>query len=157
MQQAIEIAKQTEQKGGVAIGALLVDDVTGEVVATGGSEVALQHDATAHAEIIAIRTASKKRGSDDLFGLILYSTLEPCHMCLSAAAWAKISHVFFGAYRKDVNEDLFDVVNGVGDEAEAHAMNLRENANMIVHGGIRERECAELLKHHGAEKPAHSS
>lgn len=154
MNAAIEIAHQAHSNGGVAIGAILVDSETGNVVSTGGSIVALAHDPTAHAEINAIREAAKGLNTDDLFNLTLYSTLEPCHMCLSAAAWARIPRIFFGAYRKDVDETLFDIKGDFSDEEEGKRMNLRENVSMQVVGGIQEQACADLLKTHH-ELPHH--
>jgi tRNA(Arg) A34 adenosine deaminase TadA len=75
-------------------------------------------------------------------------------MCLSAAAWAKIPFVYFGAYRKDVDPSLFDTKESVGDETEATNMNLRENLSMQVQGGILEDECAKLLSTYH-ETPKH--
>jgi tRNA(Arg) A34 adenosine deaminase TadA len=154
MKMAIKIAQQTHSNGGVAIGAILVDSETGNVVSQGGSMVSVTHDPTAHAEINAIREAANNLNTDDLFNLTLYSTLEPCHMCLSAAAWARIPRVFFGAYRKDVDETLFDIKGDFSDEEEGKRMNLRENVNMQVIGGIQEEACAQLLKDH-YELPHH--
>lgn len=144
MAQAIGAAKQAKANGGVAIGAILVDP-KGNVVAAGGSNVGVTHDPTTHAEINCIREACKQLNSDDLYGYTLYSTLEPCHMCLSAAAWARITQVYFGAYRKDVDQTLFDIKGNFSDEQEAAKMNLRENATMQVTGGILESDCAKLL------------
>lgn len=157
MKLAIKAAIDSKAKGGVAIGAVIVDEMAGKVIAVGGSQVGLTKDPTAHAEINCIRAAAKLRNSDDLFGLTLYSTLEPCHMCLSASAWARIQYVFFGAYRKDVDETLFDIKGDFSDELEGKRMNLRENLTMSVHGGILENECADLLtKYHELPKHAHS-
>lgn len=138
-------AKEARKEGGVAIGSVLVDESTGRVIASGGSTVALTHDPTSHAEVNCIRAACEQLGSDDLHGYTLYSTLEPCHMCLSAAAWARIQKVIFGAYRKDVDESLFDIKGEFSDEQEAARMNLRENIQMEAYGGILEKECADLL------------
>ena len=154
MQQAIQAAKAAQQNGGVAIGAVLVDNATGNVIATGGSVVGVTKDPTSHAEINAIRMAAKQRGTDDLFGCTLYSTLEPCHMCLSAAAWARIPHVYFGAYRKDVDPTLFDISGEFSAEQEAARMNLREDAKMEVIGGVLEQQCAALLAGYH-ERPKH--
>lgn len=155
MRQAIKVAEESKNRGGVAIGAVLVDNATGKVIAIGGSQVGLAKDPTAHAEINAIRAACQQLGTDDLYGHTLYSTLEPCHMCLSAAAWARIPTVLFGAYRKDVDETLFDIKGDFSDEQEGGRMNLRENLEMHVTGGILEAECAELLaKYH--ELPKHA-
>jgi tRNA(Arg) A34 adenosine deaminase TadA len=149
MRGAIEAAKHAEQTGGVAIGAVLVDSSNGEVVAAGGSLVGLTHDPTAHAEVNAIRNAAKRFETDNLGHLVLYCTLEPCHMCLSAAAWARIPTVYFGAYRKDVSPDLFDINGDFSDETEGARMNLRNNTHMTVKGGVLEAECAELLVGYG--------
>lgn len=154
MRAAIEAARHAERSGGVAIGAILVDNI-GDIVAAGGSLVGLARDPTAHAEINAIRNAARRFDEDDLYGLTLYSTLEPCHMCLSAAAWARIARVYFGAYRKDVDGSLFDVKGDYSAEVEGSRMNLRENISMQVRGGVLEHECAMLLAeyqdspHHG--------
>lgn len=77
-------------------------------------------------------------------------------MCLSAAAWARIPRVFFGAYRKDVDETLFDIKGDFSDEQEGKRMNLRENLSMQVAGGVLETECAALLAtYHELPKHAH--
>ncbi len=154
MDKAIEVANSTKLNGGVAIGAVLVDSKSGSIVSVGGSMVAISHDPTAHAEINAIRKAAEALNTDDLFSLTLYSTLEPCHMCLSAAAWARIPRIYFGAYRKDVDETLFDIKGDFSDEEEGKRMNLRENIGMSVIGGINEQACAQLLASH-YEAPHH--
>jgi tRNA(Arg) A34 adenosine deaminase TadA len=156
MRAAIAAAEQAEAQGGAAIGAVLVDNTTGEILATGGSIVGVTKDPTSHAEVNAIRAAAAKLHTDNMYGLTLYSTLEPCHMCLSAAAWARIPRVFFGAYRKDVDESLFDIKGDFSAEQEAGRMNLGENATMQVHGGVCETECAELLANYG-DHDHHSS
>jgi tRNA(Arg) A34 adenosine deaminase TadA len=145
MRAAIQAAIEAKNEGGVAIGAVLVDPNMGKIVASGGSIVGITHDPTSHAEVNCIRAACKDLNIDDLFGYELYSTLEPCHMCLSAAAWARIQKVHFGAYRKDVDETLFDIKGNFSDEQEAARMNLRENFDMEAHGGVLETECAILL------------
>jgi len=144
MRRAIAVAKQATYDGGAAIGAVIVDE-SGEVIAVGESLVRVAKDPTSHAEINAIRAAAKKRGGDDLFGCVLYCTLEPCHMCLSAAAWARLANVYFGAYRKDVDAALFDIKGDFSDEKEAARMNLRGDVKMKAQGGFLEAECAALL------------
>ena len=77
-------------------------------------------------------------------------------MCLSASAWARIPRVRFGAYRKDVDETLFDIKGDFSDEREGKRMNLRENLTMNVTGGVLGRECADLIaKYHELPKHAH--
>lgn len=155
MKAAVAAAKEAKIEGGVAIGAVLVDSNTGRIVASGGSTVGLTHDPTSHAEVNCIRAACGELNTDDLYGYVLYSTLEPCHMCLSTAAWARIQEVYFGAYRKDVDETLFDIKGTFSDEDEAAKMNLREAIQMEARGGVLEEECAELLKdyHDRAKHP----
>lgn len=154
MSKAIEVAKSTVKDGGVAIGAVIVDNSTRQIIACQGSLVGVTKDPTAHAEVNTIRAACQKIDSEDLFGYSLFSTLEPCQMCLSAAAWAKIPNVYFGAYRRDVDSTLFDTKHSDGDESESSNMNLRETTDMQVVGGILEDECAELLSGYH-EKPKH--
>lgn len=145
MQLAVNAATLSKNNGGVAIGAVLIDNQTGKVVAQGESIVALTKDPTAHAEINCIRAASQVLKTDNLSSLTLYSTLEPCHMCLSAAAWAQITRIYFGAYKKDVDASLFDIKGDFSDEREGKRMNLQGNLEMKVSGGILEKECAALL------------
>lgn len=146
MQIAIEVAHSSTKDGGAAIGALLVDGATGDVLATGESVVGPTHDPTAHAEVNAIRRAAQMRGDDDLHDTILYSTLEPCHMCLSAAAWAHIGRVVFGAYKADIHRDsYFDITGKFSDEEEAARMNIHSREHMIVVGGVARDRCTELL------------
>lgn len=153
---AIATALKAKSEGGVAIGAVLVDRTTGNVIATGGSMVAVTHDPTAHAEINCMRIASQLIESDCLFDYVLYSTLEPCHMCLSASAWARVPLIYFGAYRKNVDATLFDIKDNYSAEEEAARMNLREDIDMKVIGGIQEEECTQLLANH-VELPHHVS
>jgi tRNA(Arg) A34 adenosine deaminase TadA len=70
-------------------------------------------------------------------------------MCLSAAAWARIPEVYFGAYKKDVDPSLFDIKGDFSDEVEGGRMNLREKVSMKVQGGVLETECADLLVGYG--------
>lgn len=87
----------------------------GAVVAQNGSIISAEHnvvlklhDATAHAEMQAIRAASQKLGRFDLSDCVLYSSSEPCPMCLSAAIWAKIPVIYFGCTRRDAEAIGFD-------------------------------------------------
>jgi tRNA(Arg) A34 adenosine deaminase TadA len=82
---------------GGPFGAVVVKD--GEIIGKGGNRVSSANDPTAHAEINAIRDACKNIGSFDLSGTVLYSTCEPCPMCLSAIYWANISKVLYSSTR----------------------------------------------------------
>ncbi|SFS41645.1 guanine deaminase [Marininema halotolerans] len=95
LQLSIQIAIENvlQGQGGGPFGALIVKD--GQIVSTGRNQVLPKHDPTAHAEIEVIRRTGKRFHSPNLNGCILYSSSEPCPMCLSAAYWAKISLIVF--------------------------------------------------------------
>ncbi|SFV75355.1 tRNA-specific adenosine-34 deaminase [hydrothermal vent metagenome] len=94
-----------ENDGG-PFGAVIVKD--DKVIASAHNEVLLQKDPTAHAEINAIRKASKKLNTFDLSGCILYTTCQPCPMCLGAIFWARIKTVYYGATKEDAQRGGFD-------------------------------------------------
>jgi len=103
MQLAIERAKKTmnEDLGG-PFGAAIIDE-QGEVLSVASNSVLGDHDATAHAEINAIREASKKIQSHDLSGCTLYTTAHPCPMCLGAIIWANIKTIVYGCRPQDAD------------------------------------------------------
>lgn len=80
----------------------------GEVIAEGWNRVLSSHDPTAHAEIVVIRAATKALGSFSLSGCVLYSSCEPCPMCLAATYWARIDHVYYANTRADAAAIGFD-------------------------------------------------
>ena len=96
MKQAIALAEQGACLGEVPVGALVVKD--GEVIATAHNEREILPDATAHAEVLAIRRACAALGTNRLTGCTVYVTLEPCPMCAGALAAARVDRVVFGAY-----------------------------------------------------------
>jgi len=99
MKLAITKAKEGIAKGNTPFGACLVRD--GKVLCTDHNRVWERNDISAHAEIVAIRTACDKLGTIDLNGCTLFTTCEPCPMCFSAAHWAKISKIIYGARIED--------------------------------------------------------
>jgi guanine deaminase len=107
MRRAIELSAQslTYKKGG-PFGAVIVQK--GVVVAEGVNEVTSSCDPTAHAEIQAIRAAAQKLGTFDLSGCEIYSSCEPCPMCLGAIYWSRIRQVFFANDRQDAAAIGFD-------------------------------------------------
>lgn len=112
MLKAIELSRKAsivEKTGGV-FGCVIVDK-NGNVLSEGYNQVIKQNDPTWHAEMHAIREACKKVGSPHLEGCILYTSAECCPMCLSAAYWAHISHIFYGARMVDAEKygDFQDV------------------------------------------------
>ena len=103
---AIEIASSNQDKGGGPFGAVIVRK--GEVVAKAGNSVTLDNDPTAHAEINAIHKACKILNHFELKDCILYSSCEPCPMCLGAIYWARLGAVYFAASREDAEDAGFD-------------------------------------------------
>ncbi len=97
MRIALEAAQAAAQAGETPVGAVVVDPATGEVVAVGANQPIGAHDPTAHAEIVALREAARKRGNYRLTGLTLVATLEPCAMCAGAISHARIGRLVFGA------------------------------------------------------------
>ncbi|BDZ48406.1 tRNA-specific adenosine deaminase [Frondihabitans sucicola] len=103
---AIELATANVADGGGPFGALIVRD--GHVVAEGQNRVTRDLDPTAHAEVVAIRAACHAEGSFSLAGAVLYTSCEPCPLCLSAALWSRVDRVVFAADRHDAARGGFD-------------------------------------------------
>lgn len=106
LNQVIEMAVDNVRRGGGPFAALIVKD--GVVIATGANQVTRANDPTAHAEIVAIREACRILGSHQLDGCEVYSSCEPCPMCLGAIYWARPARVFFAASHEDAAEAGFD-------------------------------------------------
>ena len=106
MRQAIALAKENIKNGGGPFGAVIVKD--GKVVATGANRVTANNDPTAHAEVSAIRAACTKLGTFDLSGCVIYTSCEPCPMCLGAIYWAHIDKIYYGANQYDAARIDFD-------------------------------------------------
>ena len=99
MTRAIELSIESVNIGGGPFGSIIVKNDT--IIAEGSNEVTLINDPTAHGEIVAIRQACKSLNNFDLSGCELYSTCEPCPMCLSAIYWAHIDNIFYANTRLD--------------------------------------------------------
>ncbi len=106
MRQAIELSKESVRKGGGPFGAVIVKD--GEVIAATHNHVTLNNDPTAHAEVEAIRMAAKKLNTFDLQGCEIYTSCEPCPMCLGAIYWAHIDKIYYGNDKHDAKDIGFD-------------------------------------------------
>ena len=102
MRRCIELARQAIESGDTPVGSLIVDDDV--VVSEGVEAVRASHDATAHAEMEALRTAFARRHSRDLTGCTLYTSVEPCIMCAYAIRLARISVVVCGARGGDAEQ-----------------------------------------------------
>ena len=119
----------------VPVGAVVLLD--GEVIAHRHNERELQNDPTAHAEVLALRDAARRRGTWHLDGATLVSTLEPCPMCAGAALAARVGRIVFGADdpRAGACGSLYNL-----------AVDPRLNHEMDVSGGVLAEESAELLR-----------
>ncbi len=106
MQMAIDLSVENVKNGGGPFGAVIVRDDT--VVATGVNRVTANHDPTAHAEVSAIRNACDALGDFKLDGCRIYTSCEPCPMCLSAIYWAGISKIYYGNTKQDAKMIDFD-------------------------------------------------
>lgn len=102
MRQAIRLASDSVRRGGGPFGAVIVKD--GKVVAGSSNRVTIDLDPTAHAEVNTIREACRRLGTFDLSGCIIYTSCEPCPMCLGAIYWAHIDRIYYGNTRKDARD-----------------------------------------------------
>jgi guanine deaminase len=106
LSQAVALATDNVTAGGGPFGALIVID--NQVISTGVNRVTRDLDPTAHAEVTAIRAACQARSDFSLPGAVLYTSCEPCPLCMSAALWARIARVLFAADREDAARGGFD-------------------------------------------------
>ena len=127
--------KAWREHGDVPVGAVILDP-NGALIATGVNRRELEHDPTAHAEVVAIRAAGERLDNWRLDGCTLVVTLEPCAMCAGAIAQSRINTLVFGAWDEKAGAvgSVWDVLR---DPRAIHKME--------VVGGVLEAECAELL------------
>ena len=106
MKKAIELSIESVNSGGGPFGCVIVKNE--KIISEGSNKVTSSNDPTAHGEIVAIREACKKINNFSLSGCELYSTCEPCPMCLSAIYWARIDKIYYANTRKDAQKIDFD-------------------------------------------------
>jgi len=106
MKEALDLAVANVRSGGGPFGAVVVSD--GTIIARGANRVTGRHDPTAHAEVMAIRSACESVGHFELTGCTLYTSCEPCPMCLGAIYWARLDRVVYAATREDAARAGFD-------------------------------------------------
>ena len=106
MKRAIELSIKSVNNGGGPFGSVIVKG--DKIIAEGSNKVTSNNDPTAHGEIVAIREACKKLNNFSLNGCDLYSTCEPCPMCLSAIYWARIDKIYYANTREDARKIDFD-------------------------------------------------
>ena len=137
MELALAQAEAAAGRGEVPVGAVIVDSVTGKVLAAAGNRTEELADPTAHAEVLAIREACAGRGEPRLPDCDLYVTLEPCGMCAAAISFARLRRVYFGAY---------DVKGGGVEHGPRFFHQATCHHVPEIYGGLEERRAAELLK-----------
>ena len=143
MDMALLEAIEASERGEVPVGCVIVDGENGQVLARAGNRTEELDDPTAHAELLAIRTAAHQVGSARLTGCDLYVTLEPCAMCATAISFARIRRVYFGAY---------DPKMGGVEHGPAIFQQPTCHHSPEVYGGLNETAAAELLKTFFREK-----
>lgn len=140
LREALELATRTKgtDPDDAPIGAVIVHD--GEIIATGVNFTVEWCDATAHAEIVAMRRAGEAVGKPRIEGAALYTTLQPCGMCTMAAIWAGITRIVYGARREDVHAMYFEDrhLSTLDFVADAYKQDL------TLTGGVLAGECAKL-------------
>lgn len=137
MQEALAEARKAADCGEIPVGAVLVDGVSGEILARAHNQTEITHDPTAHAEMLAIRAVAEKRQEPRLPDCDLYVTLEPCPMCAAAISFARIRRVYYGAY---------DPKGGGVDHGPRIFHHTTCHHKPEVYGGMDEQSCAALLK-----------
>ena len=132
MNKYMKEAKQNAENGilkkeGGPFGAIIVDK-EGNIISNGNNQVLKNNDPTAHAEIVAIREACKKLSSYDLKDYTLYTSCEPCPMCLSAIIWANIKEVYYGCTKEDAGKIGFrdDIIYDYLKGKNKDLINLRQ-------------------------------
>lgn len=135
LRQALVLAREAASAGEVPVGAVIVHG--GDVVGSGSNRTLRDGDATAHAEMLAIRSASRALGRWRLDGCTLYVTLEPCAMCAGAIVLARVDRVVFGAW---------DTKAGMGGSVGDILRHPRLNHRPEVSAGAMEAECGAILR-----------
>ncbi len=136
MWRALHVAREAEQLGEVPVGAVLVD-ADGRILAATSNRTIKNNDPTAHAEILALRTAAIRIGNYRLVGTTMYSTLEPCAMCAGALVNARVKRLVFGAHdaRFGAVETHFNVCS-----------NPKLNHRLEITSGVLTDKCRSLMQ-----------
>ncbi|MEI8067353.1 MAG: nucleoside deaminase [Candidatus Shapirobacteria bacterium] len=114
------------------------------IISEGHSSVG-EYELSGHNDLNCINEAAKKLKTFDLSGCTMYSTVEPCSMCLACAAWAGLTRIVFGAYQEDIPQNKYEISDYHAID-HAKRLILPNNQKMEIAGGILQAECAELMK-----------
>ena len=136
MDLALALAAEAQQRDEVPVGAVVVD-IKGDILGRGYNQTITRTDPSAHAEMVALRNAARKAGNYRLVGATLYSTIEPCIMCMGAVIHARLSRVVFGAP---------DPRWGAAGALYDFASDARLNHNLEVVSGICENEARNIIR-----------
>ena len=137
MERAIGEAEKAFAGDEVPVGAVIVDAITGKILATSHNEMVERKDPTAHAELLAIQRACSDNGRGRLEDCDIYVTLEPCPMCAQAISFARLRRLYFGAYDP----------KGGGVDHGARIFNASScHHSPEVIGGVEEQRCGQLLR-----------
>jgi tRNA(Arg) A34 adenosine deaminase TadA len=128
MKLACDLAEYSVEIGGGPFGAIVADSC-GNIVGKGHNRVTIDNDPTQHAEIVAIRNACENSSSFCLQNYTMYTSCEPCPMCLSAIYWARMGRIFYGNSRRDAKEIGFDdehIYDEIGRDPESRKIPMRQ-------------------------------
>lgn len=137
MKLALIEASKAADRGDVPVGAVIIDSLSGEVLASSGNCIVTDNDPTAHAEMVVIRETSRKFATPRLMNCDLFVTLEPCPMCATAISFARIRRLYFGAY---------DPKGGGIDHGPRIFKQTTCHYSPEVVGGVDELEASVLLR-----------
>jgi guanine deaminase len=137
LRRAIEIAAEGIKKGGGPFGALIVKE--GRIIAESNNRVVMNTDPTAHAEILAIREAAGFLGTHDLSSCVIYTSCEPCPMCLGAIYWSGIKRVVYASGRKDAASAGFD------DERIYNEISLQPSKRQVTFLYLKDPEASKVF------------
>ena len=127
MKRAIELSENSANSTGGPFGSVIVKDE--KIISEGSNRVTLTNDPTAHAEIVAIRQACKKLNTFNLSGCDIYTSCEPCPMCLSAIYWSHIDKIYYGNSRLDASKIGFDddfIYNELNKDSSSRKIQMKQ-------------------------------
>ena len=139
LKRAVEVSADSAEAGGFPVGAIVV--INGEIIAEGISDGKRLRDATSHAEIAAIREASRKLDKRDLKGAVMYSSLEPCLMCFAACYWAGFSKIIYACGKDRVSKQHYEGLHNLNE------LNEKNNRKLIIeHLADFEQPALEIIQ-----------
>ena len=143
MKRCMELAESARAHDEVPVGAIIVNEATGEIIAQAENRMRRNCDATAHAEMLVMREAFQKLKQERLEGLSLFVSLEPCAMCAAAISHARLARLVFGAY--DIKS------GGVENGARIYAHSTTHHKPEVI-AGVMESEAVKILQDFFATK-----